>query len=162
MLLASPTKTQRAWSSTFLALLCQMATLLDGAGVSPRVVHTLMRHSTLELTGRYTRPRVVDLEAAASLPSLRPDPAPAEPAALSKTGTDVQDIKGRFPHRRGRNRADSDAIMPSDEAILMSRKPLDLSEVSGLSRPVSGADGTSGDWIRTSDLRVMNPLLLTN
>ncbi len=57
----------------FHALRCEHATLLDAAGVSPRVVQRKMRHSTLELTGRYTRPRALDLERAASaLPSLRP------------------------------------------------------------------------------------------
>jgi integrase len=56
----------------FHALRCQTATLADAAGVSPRVVQRLIRHSTLELTGRYTKPRAVDIEAAASmLPSLR-------------------------------------------------------------------------------------------
>ena len=40
----------------FHALRCQCATLADQAGVTPRVVQKLMRHSTLELTGRYTRP----------------------------------------------------------------------------------------------------------
>ena len=57
----------------FHSLRCQTATLADAAGVSPRVVQRLIRHSTLELTGRYTRPRAVDIEAAASmLPSLKP------------------------------------------------------------------------------------------
>ena len=57
----------------FHALRCQFATLSDAAGVTPRVVQRLMRHSTLELTSKYTRPRVVDLEdAAARTPSLRP------------------------------------------------------------------------------------------
>ena len=62
----------------FHSLRCQCATLADAAGVSPRVVQRMMRHSTLELTGRYTRPRAVDIEAAASmLPSLKPEaPAP--------------------------------------------------------------------------------------
>ena len=41
----------------FPLLRCQTATLADQAGVSPRVVQRMMRHSTLELTGRYTRPR---------------------------------------------------------------------------------------------------------
>ena len=45
----------------FHALRCQTATLADQAGVSPRVVQKLMRHSSLELTGRYTRPRAVDI-----------------------------------------------------------------------------------------------------
>ena len=35
----------------FHALRCQCATLLDKAGVTPRVVQRTMRHSTLELTG---------------------------------------------------------------------------------------------------------------
>src|SRR5208337_1532761 len=71
----------------FHALRCQMATLADAAGVTPRVVQRLMRHSTLELTGRYTRPRAVDIEhAAESLPSLRPNAD--KPESLVMTGTD--------------------------------------------------------------------------
>ena len=67
----------------FHALRCQMATLLDAAGVSPRVIQRLMRHSSLALTDRYTRLRAVDIEAAASrLPCLKP------PADLAATGTD--------------------------------------------------------------------------
>src|SRR5262249_44932851 len=54
----------------FHSLRCETVTLADAAGVSPRVVQKMMRHSTLELTGRYTRPRAVDIEArAAMLPS---------------------------------------------------------------------------------------------
>jgi integrase len=45
----------------FHILRCQMATMADAAGVTPRVVQRFMRHSTLELTGRYTRPRAVDI-----------------------------------------------------------------------------------------------------
>ncbi len=79
----------------FHSLRCQTATLADAAGVSPRVVQRLMRHSTLELTGRYTRPRAVDIEAAASrLPSLKPEGVKPEATALAATGTD-----GRFSHR---------------------------------------------------------------
>ena len=64
-----------------------MATLADAAGVSPRVVQKMMRHSTLELTGRYTRPRAVDIEAAAGkLPSLKPEGT--APEAMAMTGTD--------------------------------------------------------------------------
>ncbi len=71
----------------FHALRCQTATLLDAAGVTPRVVQRIMRHSTLELTGRYTRPRAVDIEAAAGmLPSLKPDGN--KPESLAMTGTD--------------------------------------------------------------------------
>jgi hypothetical protein len=50
-----------------------------------------MRHSSLELTGRYTRPRAVDIDAAASmLPSLKP--SGDQPEALAATGTDGQPI----------------------------------------------------------------------
>ena len=71
----------------FHALRCQAATLLDAAGVSPRVVQRIMRHSTPGLTDRYTRPRAVDMqEAALSMPSLRAtEPVPSVQAA---TGTD--------------------------------------------------------------------------
>jgi hypothetical protein len=58
-----------------------------------------MRHSTLEMTDRYTRPRAVDIEAAASkLPSLKPEPD--RPEALAATGTDPAGtpISKRFAH----------------------------------------------------------------
>ena len=75
----------------FHSLRCEMATLADAAGVSPRVVQRIMRHSTLELTGRYTRPRAVDIEAAASkLHSLRPEAD--QPESVAMTGTDVRRI----------------------------------------------------------------------
>ncbi len=71
----------------FHSLRCQCATLADAAGVSARVVQRMTRHSTLELTGRYTRPRVADLDAAAdALPSLAP--REATPEVLAATGTD--------------------------------------------------------------------------
>ena len=71
----------------FHSLRCQLATNADAMGVTPRVVQRLMRHSTLELTGRYTRPRAVDLDAAAlSLPSLRPESD--KPDAMKATGTE--------------------------------------------------------------------------
>ena len=71
----------------FHLLRCELATLADAAGVSPRVVQRMMRHSKLEMTGRYTRPRAVDLDAAASmLPSLKPEGD--KPESLAMTGTD--------------------------------------------------------------------------
>src|SRR5262249_53999073 len=79
----------------FPAPRCQCATLADAAGVSPRVVQRLMRHSSLEMTNRYTRPRVHDIEGAVSaLPSLRPRSEGPERAA--GTGTDGQHISDRF------------------------------------------------------------------
>jgi hypothetical protein len=75
----------------FHSLRCEMATLAEAAGVSPRVVRRVMRHSTLELTGRYTRPRAVYIEAAAAkLTSLRPEADQPEAAAM--TCTDARPI----------------------------------------------------------------------
>jgi integrase len=105
----------------FHSLRCETATLADQAGVSPRVVQKLMRHSTLELTGRYTRPRVVDIEAAASmLPSLKsggdrpgvqaatgtdglahhlaPEEGPTAPEYAGKPGVEGQPISKPFAH----------------------------------------------------------------
>jgi hypothetical protein len=61
----------------FHSLRCELAALADAAGVSPRVVQRMMRHSELEVTGRNTRPRVVNLNAAAAmLPTLKTEPDP--------------------------------------------------------------------------------------
>jgi integrase len=74
----------------FHSLRCQCATLADAAGISPRVVQRMMRHSKLEMTGRYTRPRAVDLEnAAKALPSLKTQAPQRE--ALAASGTDGRD-----------------------------------------------------------------------
>jgi integrase len=73
----------------FHSLRCQTATLADQAGISPRVVQKIMRHSSLELTGRYTRPRAVDIEAATSiLPSLKPEGSKPDPWPLPRPMAD--------------------------------------------------------------------------
>ncbi len=90
---------------------CQVATMADTAGVTPRVVQRLMRHSTLELTGRYTRPRAVDIEAAASmLPSLKP--TGDRPESLAATGTD-----GPVGHRHSSDRTGPDRPDPEDPGV---------------------------------------------
>ena len=79
----------------FHSLRCQTATLADAAGVSPRVVQKIMRHSSLELTGRYTQARAVDIEAAAGvLPFLKPEGD--KPEAIVATRTDGQPISRDF------------------------------------------------------------------
>jgi integrase len=121
----------------FHSLRCELATLADAAGVSPRVVQKMMRHSSLELTGRYTRPRVVDIEAATSmLPSLKPEDV--TPETLSATGTDRKHIKEQlslhFPYRTEGSGVDKSgldqmlarikgvvALTPGVESILQSK-----------------------------------------
>jgi len=149
----------------FHALRCQCATLADGAGVSPRVVQKLMRHSTLELTGRYTRPRMLDVEGAiGSLPSLRPDPPARE--AESATGTDGQSISDRLsPHfppagdGSGRGLSVADVKGRSLPPTTMDRKSLGIGDFGGDCRPLAGSDMSSGGGIRTPDTRIMIPLL---
>jgi integrase len=121
----------------FHALRCQCATLADQAGVSPRVVQRMMRHSSLDMTNRYTRPRMHDMEgAAAVLPSLRPRPLIPESAAV--TGTDGQCISNRFAHHlptagdgNRRNASDSDAISGLNLRMSMGRNS---EESEGLSK----------------------------
>jgi integrase len=71
----------------FHALRCEMATLLDASGVSPRTIQKIGRWSSQELVSLYTRPRAADQDAAASkIPSFRPQMD--EPEAARMTGTD--------------------------------------------------------------------------
>jgi hypothetical protein len=107
----------------FHSLRCQCATLADAAGVSPRVVQRLMRHSTLELTGRYTRPRAVDIERAVEfLPSLGPTGDGPTASALPATGTDGKSISKVFAHHlptagdgRCRDVSPADVIIGSNQ-----------------------------------------------
>ena len=70
-----------------------------------------MRHSTLELTGRYTRPRAVDIDRAAeSLPSLRPDTDRLHTSTLAATGTE-----GSFAHREPSNEDNQPGSMPAPD-----------------------------------------------
>ena len=122
----------------FHSLRCQTATLLDAAGVSPRVAQRVMRHSTPGLTDKYTRPRAVDVEAAAlAIPTL--GQAADGPDAARATGTDGQIMgKPRKPSRSAGgtepSRGAADVAAPGDFA----RRPMD--------EPERGAAGTSGGF----------------
>jgi integrase len=147
----------------FHALRCQCATLADQAGVSPRVVQKLMRHSTLELTGRYTRPRMVDIESAASsLPGLRPDSTSRE--FMAATGTDGGRINNPLAHYLptggdGSGRTVADAGVKGVEMVgkVIGRKPMTVAGFDGLGRDLAGRGANSGVRTRTGDLRIMRP-----
>jgi integrase len=138
----------------FHALRCQHATLLDQAGVTPRVVQRKMRHSTLELTDRYTRPRAVDLQnAAAALPSLRPV-TPSEGPSLRATGTGGRPIRDHLsPHlptggdgcRQGL--ADAGGMTGAGTPALINRKPQEVTGVCADGRflAVTGGEYTRQD-----------------
>jgi integrase len=151
----------------FHALRCECATLADQAGSSPRVVQALMRHSTLELTGKYTRPRANDLEAAtAGLPSLRPAPPEAEPVRM--TGTDASAIHMKnlralpLPYggdgmgHVGADAGGLDEKTPDDGGC---RNTLGSPVLDGSRRPLTGTVASSGGGTRTPDTRIMIPLL---
>ena len=112
--------------------------------VTPRVVQKLMRHSTLELTGRYTRPRMLDIEAAAgSLPAFGPARPGREAAAATGTdGTHKRTPCPPFAQRRGRNGAGPVGCWrdrPTGRLRRsMGRNPLDGRDLDG---EESGSDG---------------------
>src|SRR5262249_26657896 len=101
----------------------------------------LMRHSSLELTGRYTRPRAVDLEAAASLlPSLKPEED--RPEVMSATGTDAT-REHALTHRLrrpedapGRPGTLPDAMADSDARPGAGRKSLEVGDLTLPCAPV--------------------------
>jgi len=73
------------------------ATLADAAGVSRRVVPKLMRNSTLQLTGKFTRSRAWYVhKAAQSLPSL----GPVEPIADLRAGA-REVVDTQLMHKEG-------------------------------------------------------------
>jgi integrase len=149
----------------FHSLRCEMATLADAAGVSPRVVQKLMRHSTLELTGRYTRPRVADIEAATSmLPTLKP--SGDRPASLAATGTDGATDKQslapsllHFETAEGRHESPSVVMTGSEVQASMDRKSLKTGDFTTEGRHESSSVVSTGEATRTPDLRIMRPPL---
>jgi hypothetical protein len=144
----------------FHALRCQCATLLDLAGVTPRVVQKHMRHSTLELTGRYTRPRAVDLERAASaMPDLRPSSPDALPTVA--TGTEGQPIGDPLAHYLptgggglGRSESDSGGMGDDMPPIPPGCKPWEGGGLDASGRPEADTGGSAPRRTRT-----FNPLI---
>ena len=147
----------------FHSLRCQCATLADQAGVSPRVVQRLMRHSSLDMTNRYTRPRMHDMEgAAAALPSLRPHPSIPEAAAA--TGTDGQRISERFATHlplagdvSGRNVTDADVMPESGHRMTMHCNPLESPALDVSGRVLTVPVGSDRGGARTLDQRINVP-----
>ncbi len=151
----------------FHALRCQHATLLDLAGVSPRVVQRMMRHSTLELTGRYTKPRAVDLErATAALPDLTS--ASARPDSLAMTGTDPivppigDDLSHHLPTAgdgMGRTVAGSDAASEPNGEDAAGCKLLDQEALDAARRGLSASDVDAPRRTRTYNPLIKSQLL---
>ena len=151
----------------FHALRCQCATLADQAGVTPRVVQKLLRHSTLELTGRYTRPRAVDIKKAAEfLPSLRPDTNHPIASTLATSGTDGQPISKAFAEYLpnsgdglSRNLSLPDVMTKSDDPKMMNGLTLEKAGDDAYCRVDSHPVESTGVGTRTPDLRIMRPPL---
>ena len=120
-----------------------------------------MRHSTLELTGRYTRPRPVDLEQAVGLlPSLSPgNPASEAGRATGTEGPPIGISLARHlpTEGDGRGRDLSVPVVLAGPGIgaWERQNPGDF----GPGRPLPVTGGNSGGGIRTPDKRLMNPLL---
>jgi len=148
----------------FHALRCETATLADAAGVTPRVVQKMMRHSSLELTGRYTRPRVVDIEAAASmLPNLKP--VENKPESLAATGTDSTFKQTLAPSCiqigdfLDRDLSGTDAIAGSVAPVLANPKTISPRGLDARDRQSSPTVASDRGGARTLDQRIKSPLL---
>ena len=126
-----------------------------------------MRHSTLELTGRYTRPRAVDIERAAeSIPSLRPNSDRPNASNLAATGTDGQPISEVFAHYLptggdvlSRNPSYPVVMTGSDDPETMKGLAPEKTEDDAPRRLDSHPVGSTGVGTRTPDLRIMRPPL---
>ncbi len=121
-----------------------------------------MRHTTLELTGRYTRPRTVDIESAASmLPSLKPSGNPPDFAGRNRDGC----VPCRYAcavliHSgdvSGRDESPPDVMTGSDAPMLTNEKPLVSKGFDASSQLVSSTVVSTGVRTRTGDLRIMRP-----
>jgi len=151
----------------FHSLRGMTATLADAAGISPRVVQKLMRHSTLELTGKYTRPRTADVHLAAqSIPSLRPDSGRPHPPISSDDGTNVQPIRDRLAHYLPRTGAVSGRDLSGSDVLTKSDAQPGMNAESSVLRRLTHPDGlrrgemkNTGVGTRTPDLRIMRPPL---
>ena len=149
----------------FHSLRCEMATLADAAGVSPRVVQKLMRHSTLELTGRYTRPRVADIEAATSmLPTLKPSADRPESQAATGTdgATDKQTLAPSLLHfgtAESRHQSSPVVMTGPEVQASMDRKSLKPGDFVTEGHRESPSVVSTGEATRTPDLRIMRPPL---
>jgi hypothetical protein len=128
----------------------------------------LMRHSSLELSGRYTRPRVVDIEnAVGSIPSLRPDAQGHETKAA--TGTEGRRINDLLAHYlptggdgTGRKLSDAGGMDMETPQTLAGRNPLKSEALDASCRSQSGADDRrekAASRTRTEDLLITNELL---
>jgi len=147
----------------FHSLRCQTATLLDAAGVSPRVAQRIMRHSTPGLTDRYTKPRAVDVDRAVmSIPPLAP--AKAHPSTMAATGTDDQPINDPFaahlPHAgdvSGRYSSHADVTTKKDGHSSMERFPRKTGDINEGSRPEAASFASDRAGTRTQDQRINIP-----
>ena len=151
----------------FHALRSQCATLMDQAGCSPRHVQRVMRHSSLDLTGRYTRPRSQDLrQAVASIPSLlrpqseangmvSPDNAGSE---ADQINNDLANLLPSFRDEPGHPEASPGGMEAGSLPADLGQNLLQMAEFGVKWRGLSSDGENSGGGTRTPDTRIMIPL----
>jgi hypothetical protein len=137
----------------FHSLRGQFATLPDRSGATPSEIQRLMRHSDPRLTARYIRPHA-DLDGAAtSFTSLRPTyGSENQCATLAATGTDgplpcASDVSG---HTCALSAGSTDSAL---------RPPVSTQARTGAGfvRIATDLDGSTPEWIRTTNLRFRRP-----
>jgi len=164
---ATPQERERRDASTFLAesdgagrrLDCHTlrhtcGSWLASAGVHPKLIQRIMRHSTISLTmDRYTHAFAADEAAAvAALPDLGATAGQRERA----TGTDDAKAWEQYGERAARKEPQTVARFGKiAEAEQVQETPC----AEGENRDFAGEKGNGDDWTRTSDPGLMNPLL---
>jgi integrase len=143
----------------FHALRHGYVALLDKAGATLKEAMHLARHSDPKLTmARYGRAHLHDLAAAVErLPRLLPE----APQALRATGTDggaYRALTGAADRGGGRLSA-AEGEGPKVTPPSARPNPLSTEAVEDSGGRSSGAERSSGGWDRTSDTRLMKPLL---
>ncbi len=124
-----------------------------------------MRHSTLELTGRYTRPRMHDIEGASdSLPSLRP--TPDRPEAMAATGTEGashrKTLAPHLPHAGDGSRrilSETGRETETQNPPSIGHNPLEIQGIDASGRGLSVSDASAPRRTRTYNPLIKSQLL---
>jgi hypothetical protein len=131
-------------------------------GVHPKVVQTVLRHSTITLT-MDTYGHLFPGQEADAVARMRGIMNPDLPEVMRATGTDGAIAGSASAQRASRERDQWPALqcndIPSQEALRESTKSLQLVDLGDDVQPSAMVFASSGGGIRTPDTRIMIPLL---
>ena len=155
----------------FHALRHSYISALARSGVHPKIAQELARHSDIKLTmGIYTHVGLYDLAAAVAGLSILPPSAPSgqhqQLVAMGTAGELVEFASPPVPPR-GAQTGDSPELSPvvigshedDEEARAADGNPRSRQDLRAIESDCIAGERSSGGWIRTTDSRLMKPLL---